>query len=469
MRQIVRSEALRSDMSAVVDDRGNKRTYRELAEKAESFSEEIEERSLIFILCDRQMETVEFIYEVLYLNRVPLLLDSDIDLELLDHLMSVYRPQYIYCHKSHDMTRLFHSQIEFINHGLLRTGNKKYTIHPDVALLLSTSGTTGSPKLVKISYDNLNANAEQASRRMKIQAGQKGFIPLPINHVYGFTFYVWHWYCGAAMLVTEESVFSNKFDEFYQREKVNNFGGTPYTFRMLKKLRFWTPEKLEYLHWAMSAGVQMSDIDQADMVSVMKKKFWIMYGQTESTGFISCMNFDVEHIKFGSVGKPLENIQTAVERTTDELILKSRNVSMGYARNMAQLAEGDVNHGKLHTGDRAFIDEDGCIYLKGRLTRYVKILGKRVSLDDVGVYLESKFPGIMAACTGKDDCICIFYSDMPQDLEKEILRILDRNLKIPKQFVSCVKIESIPRNSVGKIMYAELEKLRNDGESIENM
>lgn len=459
MKIIIRDEILKSDHVAIADDLGRKVTYRELAESAEVLSGTFQKRGLIFFLCDHHMESFEFIYKILYLNLVPLLLAEDINRELLDNLISIYQPQYIYCKKTYGIDGCRVDGTSLKEHKLLCLNKKNHNIHPDVAVLLSTSGTTGSPKLVKISYYGLYNSAKQVCLRMNIQSGQKGLSPLSMSYVYGLTFCIWHWHCGATLLVTEHSVLSREFSKFFIAEKANHFAGTPYIYQMLQKIHFWDHEKLECLHWAMSAGMQMTERDQIEMVSLMKDKFWIMYGQTECTNFISATNFDKNNIRLNTVGKLLEGSEAVIDQDTRELTIKSKNVSMGYATNIAQLAEGDINQGIVNTGDAAYMDDDGYIYLQGRLSRYVKILGKRVSLDDVEKYLAEKISDAEFACIGTDGNISVFYTKENGDVDKEIQSILDRNMKIPKKFVSCSYLEKIPRNGPGKVAYARLREL----------
>lgn len=461
MNIIVRREVLQSEYTAIADDKGNKVTYKELADQAEKLSASIEERSLVFILCDHQTETAEFLYEVLYLNRVPLLLSSDIDMELFQNLITVYKPQYIYCKKQNQITERYYHEIEMEHHVLLKTDSIRYEIHPDVALLLSTSGTTGGAKLVKLSYDNLYNNSEFACRHLGIQNGQKGLSPLPINYTYGFAFCLWHWHCGASILLTEENVIGREFEKFYKKEKVNNFAAIPYTYQMLQRVQFWDSEKTEYLHFAMSGGAQMSDNDQVSLISILKDKFWIGYGQTECTCIISAMNFENHNIKLGSIGRAFDNMEVIVDSETQEMLIKSKSVCMGYATYSRELAAGDMNQGLLHTGDTVYIDEEGCIYLKGRLKRFIKILGKRVSLDDIGNYLANKYPDVDFACIGTDNELSIFYTSLEAGLKEEIKMLLEQSMKVPSKFISCLYIKKLPRNSAGKIAYTKLEEIRN--------
>lgn len=457
MRTVVREEILLSDLTAIADDKGNRATYKELAEKAEGIGKYIEERSLILILCDHQMETLEFIYMMLYLNRVPLLLASDINEEMLEHLTAVYKPQYIYCSHKENIHGRYHHELGLKNHVLVETNRTGYETHPELALLLSTSGTTGSAKLVRLSYANLYDNAKQVCLHLGIKRGQKGLSPLPFYHVYGLTFCIQHWHCGATVLVTEELAIGRKFHDFYIRERANNFAATPYTYHMLQKIRFWDQEKLNYLHCALCAGAQIPKEEHKELVSIMQEKFWNMYGTTESTAIVLGIHFNENSMKLGSIGKAVGNVKTDVEHGTNELVIKSKSVCMGYAEHGSQLAEGDINHGILHTGDVVCVDEDGCFYITGRLKRFVKILDRRISLDDIESYLNNKYADIDFACIGKDDRIFLFYTEMENMSDKEVSSLLDRSMKIPSRFVSFMHLKSLPRNETGKTDYRRLE------------
>ena len=462
MKTIVRKDVLQSETIAVSDGKGKSISYKALAEKAEKLADHIEERSLVFMLCDHQMETLEVIYMMFYLNRVPLLLSVDIDDKLLDNLISLYRPAYLYCPKGHKKTESFSLCQEFVldRHVFLKSGFKTYDIHPDVALLLSTSGTTGSAKLVKISYENLYDNTEYVVRHLAMEGGQRGLSPLPVNHTYGLAFCLWHWHCGATLYVSsDEMVIGKKFKELFIRAKINNFAATPYVYDMLKKVCFWDEQTLENLNYAMSGGGQISEQNQIELVNLMKNKFWIMYGQTECTCIIAGMNFDVNSIKQRAVGKAFGNIEPTIDSDTGELIIKSKSVCMGYANGWKDLANGDENFGIMHTGDVAHIDEDGCIYLHGRLTRYVKILDKRVSLEDLEQYLYNEFSDAEFACVGEDNHVVIGYTGADRNRDDMIKTLLDRSMKIPKKMIACYWIEEIPRYNTGKVNYKKIEEM----------
>lgn len=458
MKMITKEGILESDYIAIADDHENKISYKELLKKAADIGSCTEDRSLIFLLCDHQIETAEFLFEVLYLNRVPLLLPEDIEEDLLKHLFDVYQPQYLYCRKSRKTKNTKCNVMEWSEHILWKTGTSQCEIHPDVALLLSTSGTTGSSKLVKLTYDNLYNNAEYGCMHLNIRSGQKSLSPLPLHYAFGVSFCLWHWHCGATVLVTEESVLSRGFHDFYMKERVNNFAATPYTYHMLQKIQFWNKEKVGFLNFAISSGAQMAENEQIALVSVMNDKFWLGYGQTECIGIVLASNFEKYNIRAGTVGKAFKNAEVMLDPDTGEMLIKSKSVCMGYASCRKDLADRDVNHGILHTGDVARI-ENGYIYLQGRLKRYVKILDKRVSLDDIGNYLENKYSDVEFACTGEDGHICIYHTDTRKDVEDEIKTLLNRCMKIPGRFISCFYLEKIPRSSSGKVAYAGLKSV----------
>lgn len=459
MNNIVRSDVILSDNIAIRDDLGREISYRELYHRSEHFAKLMGKRGLVFILCDHHIETLAFIYEALTQNMVPLLLGRDIPDEFLDNYINIFCPSYIYCRTSHAIAGRYSHLEEMESHVLLSTNEEKIYIHQDVALLMCTSGTTGSSKLVKLSYENLYNNSEYFDLNMDMRAGQKGITPLPINYTYGFAFHLWHWHCGATMLTTEHLILSREFDKFCSDEKINHFAAVPINFQMLNRIEFWNRDKQEQLHWAMSGGAQMSDEEQKKMISILGRKFWIGYGQTECTCFISGTNFDEKAVKLGTVGKALDDINMNIylDEETGELIVKGTSVCMGYASCVEQLGEGDINGGILHTGDVAYMDEDGYIFLKGRVARFVKILGKRISLDEIEKYLNKIYTNIEFACIGTDEKIEVYFAADDDKSGENINALLCEKFKIPRKSVFCCRIDEIPRNESGKIQYINLK------------
>ena len=454
MHLIVKNEILQSNNIAIKDDLGNTITYEELFYEAQELRKNIRERSLIIIICDHSFETVKIFYKCLTINCVPILLGADIESEFLEKIITTYQPDYIWCKKNYIASSSYSDIFTENTYNILKINKNKSEIHKDLALLLSTSGSTGSAKMVKISYENLYDNIHYVCLHCDIEKGQKGITALPFNYTYGFCFCLWHWYCGATLLLTKSSIVSNSFNEFFSKEQANNFAAIPYTFQMLNRLKFWDKRKLSNLHFAMSAGAQMSDALQKEMISLMGNKFWLAYGQTEVTCVVAGTNFNNDDIKLGTVGKPFQNVKIWIDENNGEMMIEGKTVSMGYALSKEDLLIGDVNNRLVRTGDRAIIDREGYIYLKGRLNRYIKILGNRIDLDEIEKFLSRQIPDCELACVGAEDEIVIFYS-AEEDMESKITLELHK-LHVPHKYIKFYCIDELPRNEAGKILYSKL-------------
>ena len=118
-----------------------------------------------------------------------------------------------------------------------------------------------------------------------------------------------------------------------------------------------------------------------------------MYGQTEASPRISYLEWKKLPLKFGSIGKVLSGSKFKIldkkgkyiksAYSVGELIYFGKNVSLGYANGLEDLYKGDINKGKLFTGDLAYKDNDGYFYITGRKNRISKVFGIRIDLDDI--------------------------------------------------------------------------------------
>jgi acyl-coenzyme A synthetase/AMP-(fatty) acid ligase len=125
---------------------------------------------------------------------------------------------------------------------------------------------------------------------------------------------------------------------------------------------------------------------------------------------------------------------------------------MGYATSREDLARGDDNAGVLHTGDIARRDADGFYYIVGRKSRFIKIFGNRVGLEDVEHHLKNL--GIDTACAGRDDKLRIFVT-RESDQAAASAAVHELTGLHFSAFAVTV-IDQIPRNEVGKIVYSKL-------------
>lgn len=445
---------------AIKDAYGNALSYFELEKLAEEYEKIIKSRSLVMILCDYEIDTIAFYYCMLVNQTVPILVDAHLKEEMLEQLIRRYNPQYIW--KS---TNTGHKiAVKHRNHVLLKRHDEMIDMHQDLALLLTTSGSTGSSKLVRISYDNLLSNARTCSEHVMLREDDATITTLPFYYCYGLSVIHFHWYMGATVYVTDWPMTSEKFWKFFKQSGITNFATVPYHFEIMNKIGFI---KKDYpsLRFLMEGGGKLQGEQQNFWGKILKDKnirFYILYGQTEGTAILSGIPYKKALEKMGSIGLALtgytSEIDHADENGVGELIFRGDSVSMGYAEKKEDLARGDENNGILYTGDLAYVDEEGYIYLKGRKKRFVKILGARVSLDEMENIIQRYYPQYSIVCAGGDNHIVLFYEDEVD--EKELIRFCEKKFLIKRKMVEAKKIDKIPRNSYGKVKYSELNLYR---------
>jgi len=148
-------------------------------------------------------------------------------------------------------------------------------------------------------------------------------------------------------------------------------------------------------------------------------------------------------------GQPIENAGVP-----GQLVYSGPNVSMGYALHWKDLAKGDENLGVLRTGDLAMRDSEGFHYISGRLSRFVKLFGVRVSLDAVEALLERQ--GLSAAAFGNDDLLQVRIERCAGIEPSEVLQALSQTLGVNPRAIRVNCIDSLPRLANGKVDYGSL-------------
>jgi len=457
------------DNKALIDDNGNVISYTQLAQRADQIAAEMVKRQLVFVLCRNEIENICGYLGFLRRRVIPVMLDSEIENELLTALLDKYIPAYVYC--PIEKTNMF-DHTDTIWRGdkyeLIKLNNDAPAIANDeLALLLTTSGSTGSPKLVRQAYRNIQANAESIAEYLKLDAVEKPIVTLPMNYTYGLSIIHSHIQVGATILVTQKPVNNKYFWEFFKNEGATSFGGVPYTYEMLKRIHIMKME-LPTLKTMTQAGGKLSPAlheEFATWAAGTGKNFIVMYGQTEATARMAYLPADKTLEKVGSMGIPipggkLELLDANGEVISDadvsgELVYSGKNVTLGYAECRADLDKEDEFKGVLHTGDVAKRDCDGYYYIVGRLKRFLKLYGSRINLDEVDLLIRQKFPMLECATTGTDDKMITFVTDENSidEVKKYLLEITHVNAAA----VDVRYCNEIPKNNAGKILYKELE------------
>lgn len=456
------------DKIAAISQEGHAVTYSELEAFAANIGNIIESRSLVFCFCNNVIGSMAGYLSFLYNKIVPLMLDANINETLSSHLMEVYQPQYIYVPEAMkanypDMK----VELEQYGYALLKTGfDKVYPLHEDLALLLTTSGSTGSPKLVRQSYANIQSNAEAIAKYLELDDTERPVTTLPMNYTYGLSIVNSHVLVGATLLLTTNTVVSKDFWTFMKENKATSFGGVPYTYEMLKRVRFFRMDLPDLRTMTQAGGKLAPELHKefAEYALSKGKHFVVMYGQTEATARMAYLPHEKALEKFGSMGIAIPggkfdlidingNVVTELE-IVGELVYEGANVTLGYAECGDDLAKGDERGGRLETGDMAKMDEDGFFYVVGRKKRFLKLFGNRVNLDEVDRMIKKEFPDIDCASTGTDELMKVYITNDAYAAQVEEL-IADRT-HINNRAFEVITVEKIPRNEAGKTLYKDL-------------
>lgn len=409
---------------AIIADDGRQLTYAELGGLVAAKAKSLQRGVLQFCLCKNDVASVVEYLACLEAGAPVVLLDATKDAETIENLRKIYKPGETRC-------------------------------HPDLALCLTTSGSTGSPKLVRLTKRNILANAESIAKYLQIDENERPITMLPMYYSYGLSIINSHLLKGATILLTDKTYAQREFWNFLKENEATSMSGVPYTWELLRRLRFMRMDlpsvktmtqaggKLnaeiakEYIQWAKSQG----------------KRFIVMYGQTEATARMSYLPWEKAEEKYASIGVAIPGGEFSLAED-GELIYCGPNVSMGYAECAEDLSKGDENHGVLHTGDIARVDENGFYYITGRKKRFVKIWGNRCNLDAV----EQIVKQITSSCAvaGVDDQITVFV--MNAGLEKDIKELLASKTGLNPKAFAVRTIEAIPVKDSGKIDYQLLQQ-----------
>lgn len=457
-----------SQRIAVINEEGQSLNYQELQEESRRLGEALGKRCLVFILCSNTIGAFAGYAGCITNRSVPLLLAQNLDKELLQHLIETYKPDYLWAPA--EMKADFPKaavRYEAFDFVLLETGDQSvYRLRDELCLLLTTSGSTGSPKLVRQSYQNVFANAQSIAEYLKLDETERPITTLPMNYTYGLSIINSHLLVGATVLITDKTLVQKEFWKFFKEAGATSFGGVPYTYEMLDRMRFMGMELPSLRTMTQAGGKLTPELHEkfARFAQEHGKKFVVMYGQCEATARMGYLPAEKAVEKKGSMGIAIpggkfylidtQGKEVTVPHTTGELVYEGENVTLGYAECGEELSKGDERGGVLYTGDMAQFDEDGYYYIVGRKKRFLKIYGNRVNLDEIERLIKGKF-GIEAASAGIDDHLYLFV--LEEAVTEAVKRFVAEKTGLNPAAFHVKTIKEIPKNDSGKIQYRELE------------
>jgi acyl-CoA synthetase (AMP-forming)/AMP-acid ligase II len=421
---------------AIITDDGTCLTYEELANRVQERAQSLRKGVLEFCLCRNDVDSIVHYLACLEAQAPVLLLDAQKDEATIEYLQSIYQPGITQC-------------------------------HPDLALCLTTSGSTGSPKLVRLTRENLLSNARSIADYLHIDENERPITMLPMYYSFGLSIINSHLLCGATILLTDKTYAQREFWNFLRENEATSMAGVPYTWEMLRRLRFFRMDLPSVKTMTQAGGKLNTEIAREYIENAQQtgRQFVVMYGQTEATARMSYLPWEHAAEKAGSVGIAIPGgrfevvdadgkiIQTPNE--DGELIYYGDNVSMGYAECAEDLLRGDDNHGRLATGDIARRDEDGFYYITGRKKRFVKIWGNRCNLDQIEQL--AKTVTTSCACVGVDDQVTIFTT--ARGVEQDIKQLLTTKTGLNSRAFSVREIDAIPVSESGKLDYRAMQDM----------
>ena len=449
----------RKDKVAVIDDSGKSITYGEICDFSTLFGKHLPSRSLIFILSENRIGSLLGYTSALSNKVVPLILSAKTENDLVFNLFEQYRPQYLWL--PDELVSSFKGEIVFQawDYSLVKTGYPSILLNEALSLLLPTSGSTGSPKLVRHSYRNIEANADNVCRLFNLTENEKAMAILPMHYTMGLSVITSHLYAGATILLSARSLLDKGF--WAMLKEATSFTGVPYSYEILMKLRF-TKMDLPKLRTISQGGGKLSpEVFHALATYAFEKgkRFIATYGQSECTARMAYLPAELALTKTCSIGYAEPGGQLSIldkdghesfsGEAEGEMVYRGENVTLGYAETITDLMKGDENHGVMHTGDLARRDSDGCYYIIGRLKRFLKIFGLRIGLDEVETMIKGQYH-VDCYCKGDDQKLTILVTD-PKMVEV-LPGFIEEKTHLFHNSIEVQVVDALLRNEAGKVI-----------------
>lgn len=437
---------------AAIDNDGKQVTYCEILRLADNIKAQTSERALCFMMVENNVESLAWVMAALISQRlVPLILNAKTDETLYNNLLQTYQPAYIWKAGT-----------------LQRTHNQVAPLHPDLSHLLPTSGSTGSPKLVRHKYDNVEAAGLNISTFFELKETDRPLMVLPLYYTMGLSMVFSHLRVGATVLITNRNMTDAAFWKFLKDEHATSFTGVPYSFQILNLMRFFRMDLPDLELLTQGGGKMPHDLNVkfAEYCRDHHKRWIATYGQSECTARMAYLPAKWALDKVGSIGIAVPNGELSLidekgtsittPHTEGEMCYRGKNVTMGYATCLEDMTQGDERNGFIRTGDVAYFDEDGCFYIVGRMGRFLKLFGMRVGLDECEQIINNECQ-TECACVGTDEKMIVYITDNAK--QQAVKNALVEKTHIVATSFEIRVINAIPKNEAGKKLYSKLENI----------
>lgn len=326
-------------------------------------------------------------------------------------------------------------------------------LHPDLALLLSTSGSTGSPRMVRLSRAAVAANAAQIVAALGLTSAERAPTALPLSYSYGLSVLHSHLAAGAAVILTGEGLTGRGFWQVLAESGATSFAGVPQSYAMLRRLDLdrLAPPGLTTL--TQAGGAMPPDLIAHFHALARRRdgRMFVMYGQTEATARIAVLPAEELADNLGAAGRALPDGTLSTDRD-GRILYHGPNVMMGYGADRADLARGDELGGRLETGDLGRLDASGMLWITGREKRIAKLDGRRFNLDEIEAAAAAFAPAAVLE-RAERLVVVLAATALPAPEERTAFA---QDLGLHSSQLRWRLVETLPLTGRGKLDYAAL-------------
>lgn len=347
---------------------------------------------------------------------------------------------------------------------LVRTADRHQGTVAPTALLLSTSGSTGGPRYVRLSRNAVEANAAAIAQALRLNNDARAATSLPLHYTYGLSVVNSTLTAGGSLVLTPQPPTGLAFWQQVALRAITHVACVPFHVEMIMARRptllNTTPVRLVTV--AGGALAPPLAVGAATILARTTAGLSLMYGMTEATARISVLPPEDVLTRSGSAGLPVQGTRVYVEDEQGavlpegqegRIVVHGPGVMLGYATDRADLAALDVCRGVLRTGDRGCL-RDGYVYVRGRSNRVVKVAGQRVELDQLErLYVDLGPAAAVAVPSGR---AAVFVEGVAPDRLRARHAEVCRALHVTTGTVTARTSAQLPRLTSGKIDYEAL-------------
>ena len=462
-------EGIPGSAVAVVDQaKGRSFTYDDLRAAADRFGAACgaDGKRLALLFGPSTFETVAAYVGLLRAGHAVQLAPPDLDPVLCHRLIAAYRPDVVW--PAACAPEDAYSAREVGEFGLVAFARVRHdgpAPDPDLGVMLPTSGSLGSPRYVRLTGGNVQANAESIVEYLEIGPDERALMSLPFSYSYGLSIVNSHLLAGASFAITSRPIVMGGTWDFFRAQGCTSIAGVPPTYHALARTGFLNRD-LPTLRTMTQAGGKLAAVQVLrfhEYAAARGVRFFVMYGQTEASARISYLPWDRLPEKAGSIGIAIPRGKLTVDGDAKapgekgELVYSGPNVMQGYATSRECLAKGDELGGVLRTGDLGYVDEEGFFFVTGRMRRFMKVFGVRTNLDELERALEEECR-TSVACVGRDNQLAIVVETREPKVAEQVRALALQRYHFPPSLFSVESMAALPLKSSGKKDYGPLEE-----------